>query len=105
MREAPQKMSEFVQENTAPLAGMLSRPSMPIAAYNILFGLLAAAAAYQVIIAVATPNEHTEELGTITSNLESLLKKMPRYFASGCFLICVFLCRVIVAIKRVTLSR
>ena len=83
----------------------MSRTSMPIAAYNILFGLLAAAAVYQFIVAVAAPSEPTEELGTITSNLENLLSKMPRYFASGCFLICAFLCRVIVAIKRVALSR
>jgi len=98
-------MSRFVQENTEPLVGMLSRPSLPIAAYNILFGLLAAAAVYHFIIAVAAPSEHTEELVTITSNLENLLGKISRYFASGCFLICALLCRIIVAIKRVTLSR
>ena len=70
------------------VAALLNPPALPIWAYNVAFAVLLIAAAY---------------LWCSTALDEKFVKadeRLPRLIAGGSLLICAFLCRVIVAIKR-----
>ena len=74
------------------VAALLSPPALPIWAYNVACAVLLAAAAYYWFSAFALDNAH----GAAANAAE----RLPCFIGGGALLICAFLCRVIVAIKR-----
>ena len=66
------------------VAALLSPPALPIWAYNVASAVLIAAAGYYYAHGVVA----------------NAAERLPCFIAGGALLICAFLCRVIVAIKR-----
>ena len=77
-----------VEASWVILVGWLSPPGLPIWGYNVVFAVLLIAAAY-----LWCSTELDEEFVKADEQL-------PRLIAGGSLLICAFLCRVIVAVKR-----
>ena len=72
---------------------------LPIAAYNVVFVVLLIAAAYTWFSAFALEYE-TFKKDNAYGATANAAERLPCFIAGGSLLICAFLCRVVIAIKR-----